>query len=236
MAKLDGISKVGSEKVAAEPVVPAPAPQTLSPAAKAPETAPETPAVNGENYESLFPEPTVSISSPPVWIWWALLLIAALAIGLLGYYVANGKLNQWLSVPASSPTVALDAKATVQPTAGSTTTPTPVATASPTASTLPTATPAPAAIAVSVRVLNGTQTTGAASSAADSLRQAGLAVSGIGNGVSRTHTSTIIYYQTGKLSTAQKVQKTLSSYTSTLQEDSAQTGADTVLVVLGPKQ
>ena len=226
MAKLDGISKIGSEKIA--PI------KATAVITRAEIGESETiDATKAENYESLFPEPTVSISSPPVWIWWILLGIAATAIALLGYYVANGKLNQWLSVPSDSVT-ASPAASTPAPI---TSTPTPSSVPSvPAAVAQPTPSPTPSTAPVSVKVLNGTATAGAASAAADSLRQAGITVSGIGNAQSRSNTTTTIYYQVGRLATAQAVQKALTHYTSTLVENSSQTGGDTALVVLGVSQ
>ena len=236
MAKLDGIQKIGSEKITALSAVETEKPTLPNEVGSSKiDSALPVPPPTGENYESLFPEPTVSISSPPAWIWWLLLVIAAIAIGLLGYYVANGRLNQWLSVPASSSPLSGNYLTAPVPPA---TTTAPLPSPSPALSTAiqPSPSATPVISAIFVRVLNGTQVAGAASAVADLLRQANLSVSSIGNAASRTHTSTVIYYQTGKLGTAQNVQKILSNFNSTLQESSTETGTDTVVVVLGPRQ
>jgi len=184
-----------------------------------------------DQYASLFPEPTVVISNPPTWIWWILLIIGSAGLAFLGYNIANGRINDWLSTtatatPAASPTPTATPSATATPTA------------TPAATTTPTATPTPSSSvdkkSVTLRVLNGTTKAGAASTGKTILEQAGFTVRTIGNAQHQNYTSTVIYYQTGKQAEAQAVQSALSKYKSTLQESSGLASPDMVLVVLGP--
>ena len=66
------------------------------------------------------------------------------------------------------------------------------------------------------------------------LEKAGFTVRTIGNAKNQTYESTIIYYQTGQLSNAQKIGKALTSYSITYTESSL-ASPDAVLVVIGLK-
>jgi hypothetical protein len=236
--------------VAVQATVP-PAPEAVSApsadSAQGLESAPPTPlspagdlssdVTKADSYETLFPEPTVTISSPPAWIWWLLLAVAAIGLGLLGYGIANGKINRWLTVDATpTPVPAANTPVplltpTATPSISTSPTPTPSSVATPSA---PPSATAPAPGAISLRVLNGTTKAGAATDVGKTLSQAGFKVTGVGNAPSQTATSTIIYYQTGQSAAAQEIQQQLSSYAPTLQESSSEANPYTALVVLGP--
>ena len=189
--------------------------------------------IKNDSYESLFPEPVVAVSAPPTWVWWSLLGIATVGLGVLGYNVANGKVSAWLS-PASTPnSQAITLTATPAPIPMVTTAP-PVAAVQPVAA--PSASPSSAATpatATTVRILNGTPAEGAATRAKTVVSAAGFVVSTIGNTKS-TYPNTIIYYQPGHIVSAQAIAKALTKYASTLQESADLASPDTVLVVLGP--
>lgn len=209
-----------------KPATPPPAPE---PVAKAtPE--PKRPAENlapADRFENLFPQPTVSITRPPAWFGWILLVLALAGLGFLGYDLANGRVNQWLSTGEPTPL------ATPTPTPEPTATPTPVATPTPT----PTATPTPSLdkTAVSIRVLNGTGAAGAAAAVKADLEKAGFTVRTVGNAKSQTYQKTVLYYRSGKQEEAKAVQAALSRYQSELVESDSLASPDTVLVVSGPR-
>jgi hypothetical protein len=211
--------------------------ETVVPTGELPPLAPATPAdgeaptelSEGDSYESLFPEPTVVISSPPTWIWWTLLIIGSLGLAFLGYNLANGKINQWLSInPTPTPSSTTTSTATATPSATATATATPAPTATPSATTSVTKS------SITIRVLNGTTTAGAAGTAKTILQNAGFTVRTVGNAQKQTYTSTIIYYQTGHQADAAAVKAALPKYTSSLEESSSLASPDNVLVVLGP--
>jgi len=191
-------------------------------AAPSPELAP------ADRFESLFPQPTVSISRPPAWVWVLLVLVLVAGLGFLGYNLANGKINSWLTASEPTPT------ATPTPTPSATATPTTTPTATPTPTPSPTPTPIDKA-SISLRVLNGTGTSGAAAAAADKLTTAGFKVRTTGNAKSQGYTKTIIYYASGKQDQAAAVQSALSGYPSDLQQSDSLAAPDDVLVVVGPK-
>ena len=226
-------------KAPVEPTPPAtPAVETVAPAEAKTEPATEpvdaaTPAVPGtpakeDTFEALFPEPSVAIAGPPSWIWWTLLLVASVVLGVLGYGLARNHLNGWLAVaPKATPTPTVSVSAT--PTA----TPTATASATPT----PTPTPTPAALAkkdITLRVLNGTTTTGAAGAAKTILEKDGFTVRTTGNAKTQDYLTTVIYYQTGHEAEAKLVQTGLPTYSTTLTE-STLSNPDMVLVVIGKK-
>lgn len=185
-----------------------------------------TPPTEGDGFAELFPEPTVTLGAPPSWLWWIVLLIVSLVLGVVGYALAQKRLSDWLSLePTASPT----ATATVTPSA----TPTPSASASTEPAPTPTATPATIdKAAVTLRVLNGTTTTGAAGKAKATLEAAGFSVRTVGNAKNQNYSSTYIYYQTGRRAEAEAVQAALPDYSSVL-EESTLAEPDMVLVVIG---
>lgn len=230
---MDGIVPQRTEVISLDSI-PAPVENTKSvPVAEPSALVPVTPSAIGkdDSYETLFPEPVVAISAPPTWIWWSLLGAATIGLGTLGFNVANGKVSAWLS-PASTPK---------SDSINSASTPIPLnSTASPTPQTTPAPvlvpTPTPQAVAVTsgtVRILNGTSAEGAATKVKATLVAAGFTVSSVGNAKS-AYTTTTIYYQPGRIESAQAVAKALSKYTSTVQESAEITAPDSVLVVLGP--
>ena len=244
---LDSLSN--GAKPAKTPATEAPAPST-APEVKAEETltpiAPVSPEPNKEtaslatdSFESLFPEPTVAISGPPSWIWWVLLILASIGLGLVGYKLLNSKVDSWLSLSGTASPKA-SAAVTALPTISATSTPEPSSqpTVSPTASLSPTSTPTAgtplAKSSVTLRVLNGTTTAGAASTVKSLLEKAGYTVKSIGNAHSQTYQSTVIYYQTGRLEEAKLVQTALNSYSATI-EESTLASPDMILVVYGSK-
>jgi hypothetical protein len=198
----------------------------------------QTPPESTESYDSMFPEPTVSVNPPPTWTWWLGLLIASVVIGFVGYKTANSQINNWLAVSPSP-----ESSASTEPTPDSESTATPEATSTPTASATPsteptstpqtTATPAPNAT-ITLRVLNGTTVTGAAAKTRTVLTSAGFKVKSIGNATNRNYTGTVIYYQSGRKDEALRVQTALSAYETTLEESSI-ASPDMVLVVTGLK-
>lgn len=201
-------------------------------AAKAPEgtTPPEEvdkEAAGSDSFETLFPEPSVAIAGPPSWIWWLLLIIASAVLGVVGYSLAQGKLNNWFGTTKATPTASAVAKATATP--STTATPTSSATSTPT--TTPT-TNAVVKSAVTMRVLNGTKVTGAAATAKTTLEKAGFTVRTTGNAANQNYTSSYVYYQSGRQAEAEAVKAALSDYSITL-EESTLASPDMVLVVIG---
>ena len=229
------------------PVVPV-QPTTPAPTQTVPDiTAPVVPAANPpgndeDSYEKMFPEPTVAIEGPPQWVWWFLLVVGSAVLGLVGFRVVNGGYGNGVVATSSSPTPTPTASAQAS------TSPSPTLSSSPTPSTTPTssisATPTPKATStptpttskstITMRVLNGTTTSGLAAQVRTTLQSAGFTVQSIGNANNQTYTSTVIYYATGQLAGAQSVQQALSSYSPTLQESSSLASPDDVLVVVGP--
>ena len=178
-------------------------------------------------YDQLFPEPSLAVAGPPAWIWWLLLLIASVVVGIVGFKLTGGKVTSWLQ---SSATPKASPLAAATPTPSATATPTPTATATATPVATPTPTPS-AKASISLRVLNGTTIAGAASKAKATLENDGFTVRTTGNATHQTYTSTVIYYQTGQLTAAQQVAASLSAYSPAL-EESTLANPDNVLVVV----
>ena len=202
------------------------------------------PEVKEENdsYESLFPEPTVSISKPPALILWALLLVGSIIVAILGYKTVNGRLDTWLS---ASPNTTSTPSPTSTPTATETPSPSPTIEATATPSISPTATPitTPQATAtpttvsaknVTLRILNGSTKNGAASTAKTTVEKAGFTVRTIGNAAKQTYATTMVYYQKNRKAEAELVQKSLTGYSVTIEESSL-ASPDMVLIVIGAK-
>ena len=96
----------------------------------------------------------------------------------------------------------------------------------------PTSTTAPAILAsqVSVQVLNGNGTSGAANTAATALRNAGFTVSSTGDAASFTYSSNEVEYGPSGLAAAQLLQSSLTGG-ATLVPDSSLSGSSVILVV-----
>lgn len=243
--KLDSISKsdtpevstpleVKPEEKPAEATSPVETPKKETPKGseeeKAVGTAPETKSEpnQAESFESMFPEPTVVINGPPPWIWWFLLLIASLILAAAGYKLfLDGRLDQWLSVGSHKTTAAATPAATPTVTPTSTTTLTPTPRATPVSSPL-------AKSAITLSVLNGTTTAGAASATKTTLQKAGFTVRTIGNAKTQDYKTTIVYYQNGHQAEANLVVTALNN-TSATTEESTLANPDMVLVVIGLK-
>lgn len=184
-----------------------------------------------EQYETLFPEPTVSLNKPPLWLLYSLGIILLMLLGIFGYNLSNKKLDSWLSPQTPTPIISEQPTPAATPTFEPT--PTPVETATPTPT--PTSTPTPKTISkseITLRVLNGTTKRGAASTARSILTKNGFTVREIGNANHQTYNSTVIYYQPGHQAEAELVQKNLSEYSTSLQESSL-ANPDMILVVIG---
>lgn len=232
------VKKKDSEVVApADVVTPVTAveiPTTEAPAAPT--------AESNESYDAMFPEPTVSITPPPTWIIWALLMGLSLAAIGLGYAYLSPRLDTYLAVtplPSASPT---DVASTISPTPTKSASSEASPSASATAAAAPNATTTPTASgtvtkpsAVTLRVLNGTKTTGAAASASTLLEKGGYAVRTVGNAKNQSYAQTTVYYQAGKKAEAEDVAKTISSKYSPQLEESTLASPDMVLVVVGVK-
>jgi outer membrane biosynthesis protein TonB len=191
--------------------------------------APEetTPPVDGkaESFDSLFPEPSVVMSGPPGWIWWLLLILGAAGLGFLAFDMYRGKIDDWLSVNSTpTPTAVASVIPTETPTTAATVTPTPTTTAT----SIDKST-------VTLRVLNGTATTGAASTMKTTLEKEGFTVRTIGNAKTQNYSVTTIYYQEGREAEAKLVQTALGSTKTDLQQ-STLANPDMVLVVVGGAQ
>lgn len=193
-----------------------------------------------DSFDQLFSEPTIVVGKPPSWIWWAILMVGAMIIGMIGFGLVSGRLNQWLSVTETNNSTQ---------TTPSTSSPTGILTPEPSISTSPSAnvtnspavseSPSPAASSstsksFSLRVLNGTTTSGLAASAKATLTKAGFTVRTTGNAANQNYAQTTIYYQTGHLADAQAVQASLTQYQALL-EESTLANPDNVLVVIGLK-
>lgn len=224
--KMDSISKVAVEapKEAIKTEEPVVTPVETSKTSVTPGEPVATPAQE-DTYERLFPEPTVSIDGPPQWVWWVLLVIGSVVLGLVAFRLVNSSYNN--PVVATSETATPTAVITTTPSA----TPKPVATVTPSPTAVPTSTPTKSSI--TMRVLNGTTTPGLAATVRTTLQQAGFTVRTVGNASNQTYAASVIYYQTGHLADAQAVQTALSAYKPTL-EESATAAPDNVLVVVGP--
>lgn len=212
-------------KPAEAPAEATPAQAPVEPAATAENAS--TPEATQDSFESLFPEPRVALGAPPSWLWWVLLLVVSAVLGVVGYALTQRNLKDWLSTNTATPTPSATAAATP--------TPSPTDTPSPTPSATPT--PTPAAVdpaSVTLRVLNGTTVTGAASKAKTTLEAAGFKVRTTGNAKTQDYQTTMVYYQTGRQAEAEAVQKALTGYMVTLQESSL-AAPDMVLVVIGKK-
>lgn len=192
-------------------------------------------AEEAEKYETLFPEPTISLNSPPRWLFISLLIVLVLSLILFAYKVSNTQLNSWLSVSSPIPTSVSSPSPTI-PTIvppSESASPSPVATAS--SSPQPTPQPTPTSFnksAISIRILNGTKRSGAAALAESTLKKQGFTIRDVGNARQQTYPTTIIYYQNGRLAEASAVKDSLPTYSSTLQESSL-ANPDMVLVVIG---
>ena len=237
MAKnLDSLSPKPGEKIAEvippEIVISTPATIQGAQITEADISAAKTP--NPDSFESLFPEPSVAIASPPTWIWWVLLVVSSIGLGIVGYRLVNYKVDSFiaLSPTPTSQVKSSSALASATPTTSPISTPTPTTTATPTAT--PTTTPNTIdKSTITMRVLNGTAVNGAATTVKGVLEKAGFSVRTTGNAKTQTYTSTIIYYQTGKLDEAKLVQAALSQYSPTLQESTSVASPDIILVVYG---
>jgi hypothetical protein len=181
-------------------------------------------ATSDESFENLFPEPTPSLGAPPSWLWWLVLLIISIILGVVGYALAQQNLRSWLSIePSPSPT------ATAEPTPDPNETPEPTPEPTPT----PTASPATVDIsAVTLRVLNGTTTAGAAARMRQQLERAGFTVRTTGNARNQNYATTIIYYQTGRQAEAEAVRDAIGGQNVNI-EQSSLADPDMVLVVIG---
>ncbi|MEI6477938.1 MAG: LytR C-terminal domain-containing protein [bacterium] len=225
--KLDSLSarKTPASTPAASPAVEketkAPVVEVVAPSSTPAPIKEELPAT-ADTFESMFPEPTVSISRPPVWLIWVFLLIASLLAAGAGFAYFNPQLDSWLS-PGSTPAP------TLKPTATPVSSPTPTVTATPTATPTASSTATPTA---TLRVLNGTTKSGAAASAASVLVKAGYSVRTTGNAKQRTYTSTYVYYKTGYQVQAALIQKALTGYDAQLQESTSLAAPDMILVVV----
>lgn len=177
-----------------------------------------------DSYESLFPEPSISISKPPVWFWWLLFILLAATFGVTAYSLANSNLDRWLNLGSPSPTPS----PSLQPTPSSTPSPTSTPTATPSPS------PSPLNIAtISIRVLNGSGQVGAAAGVRTTLTQAGFTVRSIGNAKTQDYSGDTIFYQTGHLADAQAVQQSLKKASTSLVENNDLVAPDQVVVVVG---
>jgi hypothetical protein len=225
-----------AEEKAAEKPAEAAKPETAAtppaePAAAGTTPPPATPAVASDapqedSFAALFPEPA-SLGSPPSWLWWVVLLIVSLVLGVVGYSLTQRNLRSWLNIETSpSPTVS----ATATPTA----TPTPTESATATPTPTPTATAGIDAKTVTLRILNGTTTAGAASKAKTTVEKAGFSVRTIGNAATQNYATTMVYYKEGRKAEAEAVQAALAGYTATL-EQSSLADPDMVLVIIGKK-
>ena len=248
--KMDSLSR-GGTGAEAQPVIETIAPHKLDAATTPPQTAPTEPVkadatpaatsaeptapVDGaaaeapDNFDVLFPEPGVSISSPPSWIWWLVLLVLSVILAGVGYGILRHKINGWISVATPSPTAIVTATASATPVV--------TATAAPSPTTSPQPSGSPSAVApskVTLRVLNGTTTSGAAATAKGVLEKAGFTVRTTGNASSQTYNTTIVYYQAGRSAEADAVKSALTGYSVTTQQ-STLANPDMVLVVIGKK-
>src|SRR5207253_1963854 len=124
--------------------------------------------------------------------------------GFLAFTLTRHRIDTWLNVdPSPSPTVS--ATPTGSPTAEASPAASAAATATPTASATPGTATTPAASSVKLRVLNGTEVTGAAGKAKTLLEAAGFTVRAIGNAKTQDYPATKIYYQAGKSAEADLV-------------------------------
>jgi hypothetical protein len=188
-----------------------------------------------ENFNALFPEPSVAISNPPSWIMWIVLLGASAIVGVVGYRLVSNKLDAWLTAsPTATPTTV-----TSSPSPTATTTVTATATPTATASITPTATPTSSTTinksTISIRVLNGTTTSGLAATVKSQLENAGFTVRTIGNAQNQNYTTGVVYYQSGQKAAADLVLASLTGRTFTEQESTTLASPDMVLVVVGAK-
>lgn len=232
------IDTVSRQKPAATPAATEPA--ATETAAAAVEEAPvETVEPTAEDsYDSLFPEPSITLNPPPSWIWWFLALVGSVALGYMGFVLLRSNVDQWLTIAPPRASVSqnpANPSVTLNPTvpsAPTTTSPSTTSAATPTPTATPTATSSVDKKAVTLRVLNGTSQAGAAATVKKVLEQQGFTVRTIGNAKQQTYTQTVIYYQEGRRAEAEAVQKSLGDYTPVL-EQSALASPDMVLVVIG---
>ncbi|MCU1408520.1 MAG: hypothetical protein JWM23_600 [Microbacteriaceae bacterium] len=150
-----------------------------------------------------------------VTFWWSLVAtIVLVAIGVLGLFYLNDRLNFTL------------------PGAGS---PTPVASASATPTTPPTAEPT-VDPSLSVTVLNGTPGAGVAARVGQTLTDAGWTVGATSNADTEAVPATVVYYADASLEGAARgvlgsIIDTIPTATIQLSSDFADTGADITVVV-----
>lgn len=216
------------EEPKAEETKPAEDPKAEPAAADAaPATEGATPAA--DSFETMFPEPSVVVSGPPAWIWWLLLFLGAGALAFLAFDLTRGKIDSWIKTSSESPAATATPEASASPSAE----------ASPSAAATTTPTPSPSSStsgvvksSITIRVLNGTTTSGAAGTTKTTLEKAGFTVRAVGNAKNQNYTKTTIYYQTGKKAEAEAVQSALPAG-SVLEESSTQANPDMVLVVYG---
>jgi hypothetical protein len=152
-----------------------------------------------------------------VTFWWSLVAtIVLVAIGVLGLFYLNNRLN--FTLPgAGSPTPIASAPVSATPTA------------SPTAK--PTLDPK-----LSVTVLNGTPGTGIAAKVGQTLTQAGWTVGATSNADTETVPTTVVYYADASLEGAARgvlgsIVGTIPTASIQLSSDFAKTGADITVVV-----
>lgn len=215
------VKEEAPKEEAAKPEAPTTPPPTETP----PAADGQPPADAKDSFEALFPEPRVAMGAPPTWLWWILLLIVSAVLGVVGYALAQRNLKGWLSTE-TTPIPSVSASASPSNSAS----PTPTATVTPTPTASATFDPA----TVTMRVLNGTTTTGAAAKAKTTLEAAGFKVRTTGNAQNQNYGTTTVYYQTGRQSEAEAVKAALNGYSVTLTESSL-AAPDMVLVVIGLK-
>jgi len=239
MAKqFDGVNKTNPEVSIA---VPEPTGLAVTEQISAPKTnsIAEPTVEPQESYTTFFPEPTVVIKSPPSWIWWAVLLIISLLVGIAGYQLVRSRTSELLSEEATPSIKTITPSPSVSTSTPNTST-TPVASSAPTSSQTPVAVTSPSGsqsvtpATVTLRILNGTSTNGLASTLKAEIEKSGFKVRELGNTKTQDYPTTIIYYQKGKLAEAQAVKDAITSYTATL-EESTLANPDMVLVVIGKK-
>jgi|GEM_PF-6215351 len=239
-------SSVPMEKAAEKPVEVTPKTEEKVPE-KVPAKTEDTPVkedvkegdtaepAKADSFDSLFPEPSVIMSGPPGWVWWILLIIGAAGLGFLAFSLTRSQIDNWLSInPSPSATVV----ASTSPSATASTSPSSTPATSPTPTATPTATPTSTGVvksSITMRILNGTTTGGAAGSMKTQLEKDGFTIRTIGNANNQNYTTTTIYYQSGKQADAQLVADALAPLPTTLEESSL-ANPDMVLIVVGSKK
>jgi hypothetical protein len=138
--------------------------------------------------------------------WAALATAALIGIGVIGLFAVNSGINFNGALGGAT---------------------TPSATPTPTPTIIPTVNPA-----LNVTVLNGTTTTGLATSVGNTLTKAGWKVGATGNASATNITSTVVYYSNANnKAAALGVAQSLPGATVVLTQDFAASGADLTVVV-----